>query len=160
MTAPIRPNPPEGARASAPVAVPAAWAGPGFAEFVAIVALMMAVTAISIDNLLPAFPAIQARFGVADANHLQLLVYVYMIGFGLAQIVYGPVSDALGRRPVLLGGLAIYAAGTALAMVAPSFAGCSPPASSRASARRAGACSRPRSCATASPAARWRASCR
>ncbi len=121
MTAPIRPNPPEGARASAPVAVPAAWAGPGFAEFVAIVALMMAVTAISIDNLLPAFPAIQARFGVADANHLQLLVYVYMIGFGLAQIVYGPVSDALGRRPVLLGGLAIYAAGTALAMVAPSF---------------------------------------
>ncbi|WP_245259434.1 multidrug effflux MFS transporter [Methylobacterium sp. 77] len=83
---------------------------------------MMAVTAISIDNLLPAFPAIQARFAVADPNALQLLVYVYMIGFGVAQIVYGPVSDALGRRRVLLVSLAIYAAGTVLAMVAPSFA--------------------------------------
>ncbi|MGU3539326.1 multidrug effflux MFS transporter [Methylobacterium sp. A54F] len=81
----------------------------------------MAVTAISIDNLLPAFPVIQARFGVADANSLQLLVYVYMIGFGLAQIVYGPISDALGRRPVLLGSLAIYVLGCGLAMVAPSF---------------------------------------
>ena len=74
-------------RAPAPpaqaAAVPA-WKGPGFGEFVGIVALMMAVTAISIDNLLPAFPAIQARFGVADPNSLQLLVYVYMIGFGAA----------------------------------------------------------------------------
>ena len=98
-----------------------AWRGPGFGEFVGIVALMMAVTAISIDNLLPAFPAIQARFGVGDANSLQLLVYVYMIGFGAAQILYGPLSDTYGRRPVLLAGLAVYGVGTALAMVAPSF---------------------------------------
>ncbi|WP_375462648.1 multidrug effflux MFS transporter [uncultured Methylobacterium sp.] len=82
----------------------------------------MAVTAISIDNLLPAFPAIQARFDVGDPNRLQWLIYVYMIGFGLAQIVYGPVSDALGRRPVLLASLAVYVAGSLLAMVAPSFA--------------------------------------
>ena len=117
MTAPIRPNPPDGQ------AIPRErpWTGPGFVEFVAIIALMMAVTAISIDNLLPAFPAIQARFGVADPNHLQWLIYVYMIGFGAAQIVYGPVSDALGRRRVLLGTLAVYVAGTLLAMVAPSF---------------------------------------
>jgi DHA1 family bicyclomycin/chloramphenicol resistance-like MFS transporter len=111
-------------RAPAPpaqaAAVPA-WKGPGFGEFVGIVALMMAVTAISIDNLLPAFPAIQARFGVADPNSLQLLVYVYMIGFGAAQIVYGPLSDTYGRRSVLLSGLAIYVVGTCLAMVAPSF---------------------------------------
>lgn len=118
MTAPIRPHPPEGQaiRPERP------WAGPGFSEFVAIVGLMMAVTAISIDNLLPAFPAIQERFGVPDPNRLQWLIYVYMIGFGVAQIVYGPVSDALGRRPVLLASLALYVAGTLLAMVAPSFA--------------------------------------
>ncbi|MDP4023129.1 multidrug effflux MFS transporter [Methylobacterium sp. NEAU 140] len=97
------------------------WVGPGFTEFVAIVALMMAVTAISIDNLLPAFPAIEARFAVEDPNRLQLLVYVYMIGFGAAQIVYGPFSDALGRRPVLLASLAVYVAGCVLAMLAPSF---------------------------------------
>jgi len=101
----------------------APWWGPGFAEFVAIVALMMAVTAMSIDNLLPAFPAIEARFGLADPNSAQLLVYVYMIGFGLAQIVYGPVSDALGRRPVFLASLALYAVGCGLAMLAPTFEG-------------------------------------
>ncbi|KQP75503.1 MFS transporter [Methylobacterium sp. Leaf111] len=104
---------------SEPAARP--WTGPGFGEFVGIVALMMAVTAISIDNLLPAFPAIQARFGVVDPNSLQLLIYVYMIGFGTAQIVYGPLSDTYGRRSVLLAGLAIYVVGTGLAMVAPSF---------------------------------------
>ena len=98
-----------------------AWVGPGFTEFVAIVALMMAVTAISIDNLLPAFPAIETRFGVTDPNHLQLLVYVYMLGFGPAQIIYGPLSDALGRRPVLMASLAVYVAGCVLAMLAPSF---------------------------------------
>ena len=99
----------------------APWVGPGFAEFVGIVALMMAVTAMSIDNLLPAFPLIQERFAVADPNSLQLLVYVYMIGFGVAQIVYGPVSDALGRRPTLLISLGIYTAGCILSMLAPSF---------------------------------------
>ena len=116
MTVAIRPLPPV-----QEVRTPRPWSGPGFAEFVAIIALMMAVTAISIDNLLPAFPAIEARFGVPDPNRLQLLVYVYMIGFGFAQIVYGPVSDALGRRPVLLASLAVYVVGCGLAMMAPSF---------------------------------------
>jgi DHA1 family bicyclomycin/chloramphenicol resistance-like MFS transporter len=117
VTAPIRP----GSTVGVSTRETPAWNGPGFAEFVAIVALMMAVTAISIDNLLPAFPVIQARFGIADPNSLQLLVYVYMIGFGFAQIVYGPVSDRFGRRPVLLLSLAVYVAGCCLAMVAPSF---------------------------------------
>jgi DHA1 family bicyclomycin/chloramphenicol resistance-like MFS transporter len=128
QTAPAKIVPAQTAHAPAPpipdaVSGPAArpWRGPGFGEFVGIVALMMAVTAISIDNLLPAFPAIQARFGVVDPNSLQLLIYVYMIGFGTAQIVYGPLSDTYGRRSVLLAGLAIYVVGTGLAMVAPSF---------------------------------------
>lgn len=116
MTIATRPVPPV-----QEVQVPRPWSGPGFAEFVAIIALMMAVTAISIDNLLPAFPAIEARFAVEDPNHLQLLVYVYMLGFGPAQILYGPLSDALGRRPVLMASLAVYVAGCALAMVSPSF---------------------------------------
>lgn len=124
MTAPIRsiPTPEKAAEPDGPGRQAPPWRGPGFGEFVGIVALMMAVTAMSIDNLLPAFPAIRARFDVEDPNRLQLLVYVYMIGFGAAQIVYGPVSDALGRRGTLLGGLAIYVAGCGLAMVAPGFA--------------------------------------
>ncbi|WP_244472407.1 multidrug effflux MFS transporter [Methylobacterium sp. Leaf108] len=107
--------------ASAPERTRPEWRGPGFGEFVGIVALMMAVTAISIDNLLPAFPAMQSHFGLSDPNRLQLLIYVYMIGFGVAQLAYGPLSDTYGRRPILLGSLVIYAAGCGLAMVAPTF---------------------------------------
>jgi len=94
---------------------------PSFKEFVALIALMMGLTALSIDNLLPAFPPIQASFGIQDPNELQMLVYVYMLGFGVMQLVYGPLSDAIGRRPTLLVGLAIYAAGCLVAALAPSF---------------------------------------
>ncbi|WP_183503621.1 multidrug effflux MFS transporter [Methylobacterium brachythecii] len=82
---------------------------------------MMAVTAMSIDNLLPAFPVIQERFSVPDPNHLQMLIYVYMVGFGVGQILYGPLSDSLGRRKTLLASLVIYLAATAIAMFSPSF---------------------------------------
>ena len=95
---------------------------PRFGEFVTLIALMMGLTALSIDNLLPAFPAIQAAYGIGDPNELQLLVYVYMFGFGFVQLVYGPVSDVVGRRPTLLVGLSIYAVGCLLAAFAPSFA--------------------------------------
>lgn len=94
---------------------------PSFVEFVALIALMMGLTAVSIDNLLPAFPHVQARFGIADPNQLQLLIYVYMIGFALMQLVYGPVSDVVGRRPAVMIGIAIYAVGCVMAIVASSF---------------------------------------
>lgn len=105
----------------ASVATPAKIRMPGFREFVALIALMMGLTALSIDNLLPAFPPIQAAFGIRDPNELQLLVYVYMLGFGVMQLVYGPLSDALGRRPILLVGLGIYGLGCLVAALAPSF---------------------------------------
>jgi DHA1 family bicyclomycin/chloramphenicol resistance-like MFS transporter len=98
-----------------------ATASPSFPEFVALIALMMGVTAFSIDNLLPAFDVIRARFRVENPNDVQILVYGYMVAFALAQMAYGPVSDIVGRRPVLLVGLAIFTAGSVLAMVAPSF---------------------------------------
>ncbi|MGE7417074.1 multidrug effflux MFS transporter [Methylobacterium tarhaniae] len=97
------------------------WAGPGFVEFVALMALMMGLTAVTIDSFLPAFPAIQRDFALEDPNRLQLLVYVYMLGFGTAQLFYGPVSDGTGRRPALIAGIGIYLAGSVLAMLAPSF---------------------------------------
>lgn len=94
---------------------------PRFGEFVALIALMMGVTAYSIDNLLPAFDVIRADFQIRDPNDLQLLIYGYMIAFALAQLAYGPLADMFGRRPVLLAGLLIFALGSALALVAPSF---------------------------------------
>lgn len=94
---------------------------PGFLEFVTIVALMMGLTAFSIDNLLPAFVPIREHFSVAEANHLQWVVTAYMIGFAFMQMVYGTISDVLGRKKVLMAGLAIYALGCLLAIFAPTF---------------------------------------
>ena len=91
---------------------------PSFAEFVVIIASMMGVTAFAVDAVLPAFPAIGASFGIADPNRLQLIVYVYMMGFGLAQLVFGTASDIVGRRTAYMAGLVIFLIGSAVSMFA------------------------------------------
>lgn len=96
-------------------------AAPGFAEFVAIIALMMGMTAFSIDNLLPAFGPIRAHYQLENPNDLQLLITAYMVGFGVMQIVFGTVSDVVGRKKTFMAGLALYAFGCALAMVAETY---------------------------------------
>ena len=93
---------------------------PSFVEFVATMALMMGITSMSIDNMLPAFDAIAAEFAIAD-NSIQLVVYAYLFGFGAMQLVYGPISDSVGRRSVVLGGLAVFCLGSLLAVFAGSF---------------------------------------
>ena len=106
---------------SRPDPAPDARTAPGFAEFVGLVACLMGLTALAIDFLLPAFPPITAEFGIDDPNRLQMLIYAYMLGFAVMQLVYGPVSDSVGRRPVLLFGVAVYLVGCGLALVSTSF---------------------------------------
>ena len=101
--------------------VPKPVSEPSFAEFVLVIALMMGLISLSIDNLLPAFASIRSYFGVADANRMQLILTAYMAGFAVMQLVWGPVSDAIGRRKVLMLGLVIYTAGTLLAIVSPNY---------------------------------------
>lgn len=96
-------------------------ATPGFVEFVAIIALMMGMTAFSIDNLLPAFGPIRQHYALDNPNDLQLLITAYMVGFGLMQIVFGTLSDVVGRKPALMAGIAIYAFGCILAMIADTY---------------------------------------
>ncbi len=93
-----------------------------FTEFVAIIALMMALTALSIDIMLPALPEIGEALGVADPNDRQTVVIIYMFGFAAGQLIYGPLSDRYGRKPVLLAGLVIFIAGSIGALLASSFA--------------------------------------
>jgi DHA1 family bicyclomycin/chloramphenicol resistance-like MFS transporter len=83
---------------------------------------LMAMTALSIDAMLPALPAIGTDLGVAVANDRQWVISAFMLGFGLAQIVHGPLSDRFGRRPVLLISLALGVGCNLLAALAPSFA--------------------------------------
>lgn len=96
--------------------------GTSFVEFVALSALLMAMTALSIDIMLPALPQIGASFALGEPNHRQLVVTSYLIGFAGGQLVFGPLSDRLGRKPVLMAGLVIFVAGTLVAVVVDEFA--------------------------------------
>ena len=93
----------------------------GMREFVALMAALMAMTALSIDAMLPALPAIGEDLAVRAANDRQWVISAFMFGFGLAQIVHGPLSDRFGRRPVLLITLALGIACNLAAALAPSF---------------------------------------
>ena len=81
----------------------------GRREGVAMLALLMALNAFAIDAMIPALPAIARDLHVASANARQLVVIVYFFGFGASQILWGPLADRFGRRPVLAGGIALYA---------------------------------------------------
>ena len=93
----------------------------GFREFVALIAAMMAVNALAIDSMLPALPEIGAALNVVSENQRQLIVTSYLLGFGAAQLFYGPLSDRFGRKPVLIFGLILYAAASGLAVLATSL---------------------------------------
>ena len=82
-----------------------------FLEFVSLIALLMALTALSIDVMLPALPQIGHALGVDDENDRQLVISVYFIGFAAGQFLFGPLSDHYGRRQPLLAGLALYIVG-------------------------------------------------
>ena len=70
-------------------------------EFVAMIAALMALNALAIDAMLPALDAIAIRLGVINENDQQLIIIAYVFGFGAPQIVFGPLSDRFGRRPIL-----------------------------------------------------------
>src|SRR5512134_155038 len=90
-------------------------------EFIALMAVMTSIIAFSIDAMLPALPQIAADLGVADVNDRQLVVIVLFIGLALAQIVYGPLSDTLGRKPAAYIGFAIFIIGSLMCVFAGSF---------------------------------------
>ena len=78
-------------------------------EFIALISMLMALTALAIDMMLPAFGDIRADFGLAaDSNSVALVVTVFFLGIGLGQLVWGPLADALGRKTILYAGLAVY----------------------------------------------------
>jgi DHA1 family bicyclomycin/chloramphenicol resistance-like MFS transporter len=96
-------------------------ARPGFREFVVLIAGLMSLNALAIDAMVPALPAIGAALGVADENSRQLVVSLYVLGFGLTQIIYGPLSDRFGRKPVLIVSLVLYVGFALTCWAAPSF---------------------------------------
>jgi DHA1 family bicyclomycin/chloramphenicol resistance-like MFS transporter len=91
-------------------------------EFIALVAGLMALNALAIDVMLPALPYMGQALGVENENERQLVVGAYMLGFGIAQLAFGPLADRYGRRAPLLVGLLVYIACAFAAAFAPNFA--------------------------------------
>ncbi|MGH6922562.1 MAG: multidrug effflux MFS transporter, partial [Propylenella sp.] len=93
-----------------------------YAEFVAMIALLMALNAMAIDVILPALQQMGASLAVSDENARQLPLTAYIALFGASQLVCGPVTDRFGRRSVLIAGLVLYALGGIGAALSTSFA--------------------------------------
>jgi DHA1 family bicyclomycin/chloramphenicol resistance-like MFS transporter len=93
----------------------------GFTEFVIVIAAIMALNPLAMDMMLPALPNIAAAFHIDAANRPQMVLSIFLVGFGVGQFVMGPLSDRFGRRPVLLGGMTVYGIASLLAIAAPSF---------------------------------------
>lgn len=92
-----------------------------FPELVAIVAAIMALNALAIDMMLPALGQIGEELHAAHENDRQLIIIVYVLGNGLAQLLFGPIVDRFGRKTVLLWSLGGYVAGSMLSVLAGSF---------------------------------------
>lgn len=84
-------------------------------------ALMTSVSALTIDAILPALDAISRDLAFADPADRQLIVLAVFAGLGLGQPIFGPLSDAIGRRKAATLGWAVYVLGTAIAVLAPNL---------------------------------------
>jgi DHA1 family bicyclomycin/chloramphenicol resistance-like MFS transporter len=94
---------------------------PGTREMTVMLAGLMALNAFAIDAMIPALPAIGESLSVTEENHRQLVVVAYMMGFGSTQLLWGPLADRFGRKPILAAGIALYAAFALLCGMAGSF---------------------------------------
>jgi DHA1 family bicyclomycin/chloramphenicol resistance-like MFS transporter len=90
-------------------------------SFVLRISLLTSLTALSIDAMLPALPAIGEAFAVRDPNDLQLIITLLFAGMFVGELIFGPLSDSLGRKPALGLGIAIFSVGTIMAMTAPGL---------------------------------------
>ncbi len=91
------------------------------AEFIMLMAFMMALGAFSIDAILPAMKIIGDNYGVQNPNDNQLLVSLVFLGLAIGQIFFGPLSDSLGRKPAVYFGFLIFIIGSVLSVFAASF---------------------------------------
>lgn len=98
--------PPRGEGAGEPGARPAGMPSPLATTL--LLGLLVSFAPMSIDLYLPAFPAMTAYFGT-DVARIQMTLSVYMVGFAIAQTIFGPISDRFGRKPTILAGTALYA---------------------------------------------------
>lgn len=77
-------------------------------EFIALMASLMSLVALSIDALLPALEKIGVAVGIQNSADNQLLITMIFLGLGFGQLIFGPVSDSFGRKPIIYVGFLIF----------------------------------------------------
>jgi len=92
-----------------------------FVEFVALMAAMTALTALSIDAMLPALSSIAQDLGAQRVNDSQLVISLIFLGLSIGQLLYGPLSDSIGRKPAIYFGFALFSVGCLLSLFAVDF---------------------------------------
>jgi DHA1 family bicyclomycin/chloramphenicol resistance-like MFS transporter len=95
--------------------------GMGKVEFIAMMAMLMAINALAIDIMLPGLQQIGASLGVTSQNHRQYVISAYLMGFAISQLFYGPLSDRFGRRVPMFTGLVVYIVSAIACVFVPSF---------------------------------------
>lgn len=107
-------------RPAAPQAQPASLAGRAYLKMVLVLGALVALGPLTIDTYLPALPTLADELGASEPQ-VQFTLTGIMLGLGLGQLVLGPISDAVGRRRVMLGGIAAHAVMSVLAALSPSI---------------------------------------
>ncbi len=90
-------------------------------EFIALIAMLTAMVAMSIDTMLPAIGDMAKELGAAHVNDQHYIILGFFGGLMIGTLPFGPLSDAWGRKPTIFIGLVIYALGALLCLVATSF---------------------------------------
>lgn len=92
-----------------------------FPEFVALMASMISLVALSIDAMLPALAEIGASLSAKQENDSQLIIAMIFLGMALGQMLWGPMSDTTGRKPAIYLGYGFFAAGSLLCLFSTNF---------------------------------------
>jgi DHA1 family bicyclomycin/chloramphenicol resistance-like MFS transporter len=101
--------------------MPIARKPPNTTELIAFSALLISTVALSIDIMLPSLGDIAAEFGVTNSNQRQWVITSLFIGLAIGQLIFGPLSDRVGRRPVIFLGTGLFMVGSIVVIYAPSF---------------------------------------
>jgi len=90
-------------------------------EFVALMASLMSVVALAIDALLPALEYIGISIGTTQSNDNQMIITMIFLGLGIGPLFFGPISDSLGRKPIVYMGFALFIVASFICVFATSL---------------------------------------
>ena len=90
-------------------------------EFAALTAAMISMVALSIDIMLPVIDVIAQEMGENGSNAAQLMIIILFVGLAIGQMLYGPVSDTVGRKPAITAGFGIFIIGTIICILAHDY---------------------------------------